>query len=576
MQALAAAGGFAMALRTDGTVWTWGENQSGQLGDGTTVFRATPAPIPGLTGIVAVEAGSDYLAPAAHALALKSDGTVWAWGANGSGQLGDGSGIDRHAPVQVSGIAGATKIAAGGMQSFALVADGSALAWGSNFYGQLGDGGGEAGNGTTAGNRLVPVSLSSLAGVGGIATGLFHSLAWLSDGSLQAWGANDIGQVGDGTAEWNRITPVPVGGLAQGVQLAAVAAGTLAFSDSGLAPASAYYYTVRACDAAGNCSAPSALVSATTLSQPDTGVPSVPAGLTATAVSSSQIDLSWTAATDNVGVTAYQVFRGGAFRATVSAPATSFSDTGLSASTPYDYAVAACDAAGNCSALSATASATTLAPGASSFTASLLPGFNLIGNALNLTLDIAAIFGNQDAPVAGITPFIVSVWKWNAAAARWSFYSPQLTVAQIAAYAAAHNHDVLASIAPGDGYWVNAVIPMALPAQTGTTFNWTAFSFATLPPGFNLITHATARTPSQFNIDVSLVPPGVGVVPIDNFLTLWAWDAAQGRWYFHSPLLESTGGLPTVKAFADSHFFLHFPDFGKKVGSGVGFWVNRP
>jgi chitodextrinase len=132
----------------------------------------------------------------------------------------------------------------------------------------------------------------------------------------------------------------------------------------GLTASTTYSFTVSACDAASNCSAQSAQVSATTQAaapSSDTQAPTVPAGLTAMAASSSQINLSWTASTDNVAVTAYKVFQNGVLRGTVSIAATSI--TGLSASTTYSFNVSACDAAGNCSAQSAVASVTTLAAG---------------------------------------------------------------------------------------------------------------------------------------------------------------------------------------------------------------------
>src|ERR1019366_10150774 len=140
-----------------------------------------------------------------------------------------------------------------------------------------------------------------------------------------------------------------------GAQIA-TATGTT-YSDIGLTASTTYTYAVKAVDAAGNASALSASVSATTLALGDILPPSVPTGLTASVVSQSQINLSWLASTDNVGVTGYQVFRGGAQIAT--ATGTTYSDTGLKASTTYTYAVKAVDAAGNASVLSAGASATT-------------------------------------------------------------------------------------------------------------------------------------------------------------------------------------------------------------------------
>jgi chitodextrinase len=135
---------------------------------------------------------------------------------------------------------------------------------------------------------------------------------------------------------------------------------TTSFSDTNLTPSTAYSYTVAAVDAAGNVSAQSAAAGATTQAPPDTQAPSVPTNPTATAVSSTAIDLSWTASTDNVGVTEYRVFRDNVQVGT--STTTSFSDTNLTPSTAYSYTVAAVDAAGNVSAQSAAAGATTQAP----------------------------------------------------------------------------------------------------------------------------------------------------------------------------------------------------------------------
>src|SRR5947208_877986 len=143
-----------------------------------------------------------------------------------------------------------------------------------------------------------------------------------------------------------------------GAQIATTSATS--FTNQGLSPSTTYTYAVAAFDAAGNLSAQSSPASATTLAPPDTTPPSVPTGLTASAVSSSQINLSWTASSDNVGVSGYRVYRNGTQIATTSA--TSFANTGLSPSTTYSYTVAAYDAAGNHSAQSSSASATTPAP----------------------------------------------------------------------------------------------------------------------------------------------------------------------------------------------------------------------
>jgi hypothetical protein len=131
-----AAGGehHSLAVKSDGTVWAWGYNYYGQLGDGTTTDRWTPVQVSGITGVVAI-AASRY-----HSLALLSDGTVWAWGYNGQGELGDGTTTESWTPVQTSGIAGVIGIAGGRYHSIALLSDGTVRSWGFNTTGQLGDG----------------------------------------------------------------------------------------------------------------------------------------------------------------------------------------------------------------------------------------------------------------------------------------------------------------------------------------------------------------------------------------------------------------------------------------------------
>jgi hypothetical protein len=140
--AIAAGNDHSLALKDDGTVWAWGSNGSGRLGDGTTISRRTPVQVKDQAGtgplpqVMAVAAGAE------HSLALRGDGSVWTWGRNNTGQLGSGA-IDYHAhplPAPIAGVSGVTAIAAGANHSLALHADTSVWAWGSNGAGRLGDG----------------------------------------------------------------------------------------------------------------------------------------------------------------------------------------------------------------------------------------------------------------------------------------------------------------------------------------------------------------------------------------------------------------------------------------------------
>ena len=163
-----AAGHTNLALKSDGTVWAWAS-------------PLNPAQVSGLTGVVGVSAGAG-----GHNLAVKSDGTVWAWGLNNFGQLGDGSTADSLSPVQVIGTAGTVGAWAGDFHSLAVKSDGTVWAWGLNNDGQLGDG--------TTTNRLSLVQVSGLTGGVGVSAGGAFSLALKSNGAVWAWGNNADGE----------------------------------------------------------------------------------------------------------------------------------------------------------------------------------------------------------------------------------------------------------------------------------------------------------------------------------------------------------------------------------------------
>lgn len=204
-----AGGAHTLALEADGTVVSWGANTYGQLGDGTTTSKATATIVTGLTNVTAVAAGEDY------SLALKADGTVWSWGRNNFGQLGDGTTtLHRTTPVQVSGLTGVARIAAGYGHALALAHDGTVQAWGANGAGQLGDGGYVS--------RALASAVPGLSSITAVAAGSSYSLALTASGDLLAFGGNGFGQLGNGSPLNLFPSPTPATGLPA---LVAIAAG---------------------------------------------------------------------------------------------------------------------------------------------------------------------------------------------------------------------------------------------------------------------------------------------------------------------------------------------------------------
>ncbi|HEY6503701.1 MAG TPA: hypothetical protein VIZ28_07005 [Chitinophagaceae bacterium] len=198
--AVAAGAYHSLALTYDGKVWAWGRNSSGQLGDGTLYENHLPKPVSGLSNIISIAAGFDY------SLALKNDGTVWAWGGNMWGVIGDGTYTDRYLPVQVSNLSGIIAIAAATEHCLALKNDGTVWSWGWNAYGCLGDG-------SNIVKRSLPAQIAALSEIKAIAAnGSYHSLALKNDGTVWTWGDNFYGQLGDGTSA-ERSVPAPLTSL---------------------------------------------------------------------------------------------------------------------------------------------------------------------------------------------------------------------------------------------------------------------------------------------------------------------------------------------------------------------------
>jgi alpha-tubulin suppressor-like RCC1 family protein len=220
IRALAASTGNGYALRSDGTVWAWGDNDYGQLGAGwrdrpggasaPCCGSVVPAPVQSLTGVVAIATGAN------NGYALRSDGTVWAWGADFTGQAGNGAVSDYVAvPVQVTGLTNVVAIAGGGHTGYAVRADGTVWAWGFNGNYALG-------TGSNADYSTTPVQVTGLTGATAIAAGTFGAAYVLrSDGTVWSWGPNGHGQLGTGSADDVAQTPVQVSGLTGVTSIAA-------------------------------------------------------------------------------------------------------------------------------------------------------------------------------------------------------------------------------------------------------------------------------------------------------------------------------------------------------------------
>ena len=218
--AIAAGGRHSCILDDTGKVLCWGNNERGQLGDGTFEARTVAGAITGDVALTSISAG------VWHTCGVSRDGDIYCWGSNDAGQLGDGTTSPRSAPVRVSGSATFRQVRAGSSHSCGITRAGVVYCWGGNAVGQLGDG--------SRATRTTPVAVSVGMAVGAIAVGRSHSCALTLDGTAWCWGQNDAGQLGDGSTT-QRAAVVAVATDQRFVSIAAGSSHTCAVSTTGTA-----------------------------------------------------------------------------------------------------------------------------------------------------------------------------------------------------------------------------------------------------------------------------------------------------------------------------------------------------
>ncbi len=345
------------------------------------------------------------------------------------------------------------------------------------------------------------------------------------------------------------------------------------FDSTMLISGETYSLTVAACDASNSCSSQSSPISATVPvpspapAIPTPAVPATPSGLTATTISAFRITLTW----QPNGAASYGIFVNGGSAPAFMVKASQFTIGGFQPGKTYSFTVEACNSNYGCSAQSAPVQATTL----NAFI-NIVQGWNLAGDGMSDPIAASSAFGDPSK--------VVSVWKWevqgsnqNITYPAWAFYSPLLSDGG-AAYAASHGYDFLATINPGEGFWVNSkqefVVPLSGSTVPSASFADSAFAGEpnSLPKGWSLIAIGDNSTASGFNNVIGALPPQPQQIA-SNVLSIWAWNAELNNWYFYAPSLDSQGGA----ALADYIATKHYLGFGNmRLGPGTGFWVNHP
>ena len=216
---------FTAAVKTDGTLWTWGIGSTGQPGNGSRGYYSSPIQVGALTDWKQISCGTNW------AVAVKFDGTIWSWGAGANGNLGNNTNnVNYSSPVQIGALTNWKQVSAGSAHHMAIKTDGTLWGCGYNSYFTT-NGGGQLGNGTTV-NYSSPIQIGSLNTWAQVATGNAHTVAIRTNGTLWAWGLNNVGQLGNNTIT-AYSSPIQIGSLTNWKRVAGGYLQTIAIKTDG-------------------------------------------------------------------------------------------------------------------------------------------------------------------------------------------------------------------------------------------------------------------------------------------------------------------------------------------------------
>lgn len=588
-----------MALKSDGTVWSWGWDRDGlgTLGLGGTRLQLIPAKIVELSNVIQVASGIDVK------LALTGDGRVWGWGSNSQGQIGQSTPTTGFAPVVVPGLTGVKQIVASAWSgAAALKVDGTVWRWGgppSLAYGdnfnptpqQIQDltdvvqiepilaGFGRLLSVTSDGrvfksDLLGTSQVVGLPPISSVSSGEGYTLALDRAGNVWAWGSgygylnNQNGELGNGTT---LASLQPVQALfANGTALNLAPPGTEAVDAT--APGAPIGVTAVAGNGSANISftAPSSNGGATITAYT---VSSDPGGLTATGATS---PIAVIGLANGIAYTFTVRATNSAGTGVVSLASNSVTPVGVTTSTSTTTTT------------TTTSSTTTTTQAGANI--NLVPGWNLVGNGVEAPINVASTFNDATK--------VTTVWKWVTTGSTpgmtypaWAFYTPVFADGG-QAYAASKGYEYLATIGAAEGFWVNAKAAFSVNLPSGSVVRSSSFMPAitsmgiaggthALPRGWSLIATGDNPTPAQFDAAIATfdaIPPAAGSNNVyTNLTTLWAWDASRTSWYFWAPVLVNNGGLA---AYLTSKGYLDFATMpgtlAGRLSPSTGVWVNMP